>query len=333
MIEVELRLAHAVDAQRARHRRGTTSHRGLCDGGDLLGGRARRLDGLFAHRQRVGGVGCVLARACDVDVHACAQVAALLLEDGEFGRDPVDVASVADDPDEGDVAVAMLGAGRDVEENGEDVGDSGAAGNAKDVGGLGEVAHGLFAVGPGEDDIESCVAHEAFMGVLGVGCAGESGCGEGGDFLGFAALGAEDVAVPLGVGAEDGETEGCKGVALPDGALGEHEVEVLADGPGVVWMVKVQTHHVAVDLVFEEGDVGGSGAETHVTGWEEVVVQQGSTSQTNGAVEEPDDEAWNEETLELLPVAIAGANIHDGEHVVQFSEGFVACHSNPPGRG
>ena len=71
--------------------------------------------------------------------------------------------------------------------------------------------------------------------------------------------------MPLGVLAIHGLAEGCEGVRLPDAALWEHEVEVLADVPSIVRVVKVQSHDVAVGCILEKGDVGWSGTEAHVS--------------------------------------------------------------------
>jgi hypothetical protein len=85
-------------------------------------------------------------------MNAGSQVAALALQDGELRRDPVDVAAVADDPDKGKLAVAVLRAGGNVEENGKDVGDTSTTSNAQDVRVGCQVAHGLLAVWALEDN-------------------------------------------------------------------------------------------------------------------------------------------------------------------------------------
>ena len=91
------------------------------------------------------------------------QVRAFTLQDGEFRCDPVNVATVANDPNQGHTAVQRLWAAGEVEEDGQNVGDTRAAGDTENIRVDGEVAHCAFAVWTGEDDGESGVGHQALM--------------------------------------------------------------------------------------------------------------------------------------------------------------------------
>ena len=74
-------------------------------------------------------------------------------------------------------------------------------------------------------------------------------------------------------------------------------------------MIEVQTYDVTIDLILEEGDIRVRGTESKVTGREIIVVQEGGSAQANGAVNKPYNQSWDEENLQLFPMAPACAKV------------------------
>jgi len=125
--------------------------------------------------------------------------------------------------------------------------------------------------------------------------------------------------------------DGSKRVRLPDAALGKAEEVVLANLPWVLVVLEIESENVAVFLIRESSDSGLSSLETHVSRGKVVVVEVGGSKKSEPTVHEPEKERWQQETLELLPVTPACANVNHGEDIVRLAEELVACHANAPG--
>jgi hypothetical protein len=125
--------------------------------------------------------------------------------------------------------------------------------------------------------------------------------------------------------------DGSKRVRLPDAALGEAEEVVLANLPGVLVVLEIESENVAMFFIGESSNGGLSSLETHVSRGKVVVVEVGGSKKSESTVDEPEKERWQQETLKLLPVTPAGTNVNHGEDIVRLAEELVACHANAPG--
>lgn len=123
-------------------------------------------------------------------------------------------------------------------------------------------------------------------------------------------------------------------MGLPDRGLGEAQVEVLADLPRLLDVVKIKPDHVAAVAVLEPRDPRLCRFETpFVLRRHPAVVQQPRADGPADAVEEPEQDARDEEALQLHPVADDGADVHHSQDVVRLAEELVARQADPPGRG
>lgn len=117
---------------------------------------------------------------------------------------------------------------------------------------------------------------------------------------------------------------------LPNATLREAKIIMLANGPWLLNIIHVKSNHIAVFRVRVPGDIGIDSLEpqrAHLVG---MIMQEGSPDESGTTIEEPEDQRWQEEALQLLPMTPAGSNEDHSEDIVSFAEGLIASHPDTP---